>query len=137
MEFSLSTLVVGSAIASDATRRAVELYDSRVEAAPSDFLSTTGSIVWTEADSDCSFEVIGYPAHNPITWLGSWNATLAAETARDSSMIAGSIPGFLHSCPRSSRSGGGFFCNPHPVFFRLAYKGRSHSMIGKPAPFSE
>jgi hypothetical protein len=38
-----------NAIASDETRRAVELYDSRVEAAPSDSLSTTGSIVWTEA----------------------------------------------------------------------------------------
>src|SRR6267378_1013807 len=30
MEFSLSTLVVGSAIASDATRRIVELYDGEL-----------------------------------------------------------------------------------------------------------
>jgi hypothetical protein len=40
MEFSLGTLVVGSAISSDATRRIVELYDFRVEAASSDFVST-------------------------------------------------------------------------------------------------
>jgi len=89
------------------------------------------------SDTDYSFEVIGYPAHNPITWQRSWNATLAVETARDSSMIAGSIPGFLHSCPRSSRSGGGFFCNPRPVFFRSAYKMEIPFHDWEAAPFSE
>jgi len=61
------------------------------------FLPTTGSIVRTEADTDWSFEIIGVSRTPSIAWRGSWNATLAAEAARDSSMIAGSIPCFLLS----------------------------------------
>ncbi len=86
-EFSLSTRAGGSVKASVDLKRAVELYDARVDATPGDFLSTTGSVVWTEVATGCSSEIIAVWRTPPVPWRGSWNATLAAETVRHASQL--------------------------------------------------
>jgi hypothetical protein len=70
-EFSLTALAVGSAVASVDTRRAVELYDARVEATPTDFLSSTGSVVCSEAATGCLSEILAFSRVPPVSWRGS------------------------------------------------------------------
>jgi hypothetical protein len=81
-EISLSERAFGTTVVSAETRSAVELYDTRVEATPMDFLSTTGSVVSTESTSGCSSEIIGVARAARVAWHGSWNATFAAEAVR-------------------------------------------------------
>jgi hypothetical protein len=64
-EFSISARSIGNALPSVDTRQAVELYDRRVETSPVDLLSSTGSIVSSEAPSGCLSEIIAVSRQPP------------------------------------------------------------------------
>jgi len=55
---SLDERAFGRVLPTADTRKAVELYDARVEAAQMEFLGTTGSIVSSESRGDCLSEII-------------------------------------------------------------------------------
>jgi hypothetical protein len=82
VEFSLNEGVVGRAIPAAETKRAVELYDARVEAAQMEFLGTIGSIVSSESRVDCSSEIVAVGVNAPETNEPVRNRRFAAGAAK-------------------------------------------------------
>ena len=82
MAVSLDERAFGRVLPTADTRKAVELYDARVEAAHMEFLGTTGSIVTSEERVDCLSEIIAVGPNAPEANETARNEGFAAEARK-------------------------------------------------------